>query len=345
MIAVLLLCFSCSSFGALLFDCDKAPLVPEDRRVDKERLRVAHWNVEWLFLQGWSKRWSSAEEAWEHLEAVAMEIRRLSPDVINLAEVEDCGVLKTLVERIGDETYKGYLVKGTDTATGQNVALLTRVDPVVDMKRTAARVSVPVEGNTCGCTKCSPTTTAVSKHYYTTIQPTNYGKVHLIGSHLIAFPDVPDRCVQREGQSLVLQGLIRDLLKQDPKAHFVSFGDLNDYDGAVLDVANSKPISRSLAFLKDIIQEAAFPGDELINVAQNVAQVDRYTAYYNPDSGVCKPANKASTSIDHILISPSLQREHTITKFDTSLFPPPCAQHARPYSDHWPVMVEFDKTP
>lgn len=110
-------------------------------------------------------------------------------------------------------------------------------------------------------------------------------------------------------------------------------------DGVVLDVANSRPISRSLSFLKDIVKEQE--GDELINIAQNIAQEHRYTAYYNPNGGTCKPAKSSSTSIDHVLISPSLQTEHSITKFDTGLFPPPCAQQ-RPYSDHWPLVIDFD---
>ena len=95
----------------LRFDCSAAPSSPQDRRVDKTTLRIAHWNVEWLFLTKYEKRWGTLAEAEKHLKDVAEILKRMDADVIHLAEVEDCGVLEKLVAAIGDPTYKYYMVR------------------------------------------------------------------------------------------------------------------------------------------------------------------------------------------------------------------------------------------
>jgi hypothetical protein len=46
--------------------------------------------------------------------------------------------------------YKSYLRKGTDTYTGQNVGLLTRVDPVEDLWRSSNTAPYPISGSQCG---------------------------------------------------------------------------------------------------------------------------------------------------------------------------------------------------
>ena len=46
---------------------------------------------------------------------------------------------------IGEEFgYRAYLVNGKDTSTGQNVGLLTRIDPADDVRRTEARADFPL---------------------------------------------------------------------------------------------------------------------------------------------------------------------------------------------------------
>ena len=50
---------------------------------------------------------------------------------------------------LGDATYRGFLKKGTDYNTGQDVALLTRVDPQSDLRRTADTAPFPSEGSQC----------------------------------------------------------------------------------------------------------------------------------------------------------------------------------------------------
>ena len=62
-------------------------------------------------------------------------MKDMNVDIINVVEVQNCAVLKLLIEFIGDDSYLPYLVKGTDTGTGQNVGLITRVDPIIDLQR------------------------------------------------------------------------------------------------------------------------------------------------------------------------------------------------------------------
>ena len=93
----------------------------------------------------------------------------LKPDIVSLEEVEDCAILQRLADALaarGQKGYVPYMVKGTDTSTGQNVGLLTKVDPVADLSRTEARAAFPVEGNQCGYSG-SGGTYGVSKHYRT----------------------------------------------------------------------------------------------------------------------------------------------------------------------------------
>ncbi len=152
---------------------------PVDRRVDKSTLSVATFNAEWLFVQNYKKRWSSEQEARDHLKGIAGVLKKLNADVVNLAEVEDCGVLRILIEEIGGKAsgYVPYLIRGTDTSTGQNVALITRVDPFVNMQRTEAREKFPVSDTHCNCNEssCGFGTSGVSKHYWTAIEAENFG--------------------------------------------------------------------------------------------------------------------------------------------------------------------------
>ena len=46
--------------------------------------------------------------------------------------------------------YRAYLVPGTDHMTGQNVGILSRIDPSRDLRRIESRKLYPVPGSTCG---------------------------------------------------------------------------------------------------------------------------------------------------------------------------------------------------
>eukprot|EP00026_Physarum_polycephalum_P013575 Phypoly_transcript_13992.p1 GENE.Phypoly_transcript_13992~~Phypoly_transcript_13992.p1 ORF type:complete len:126 (+),score=9.27 Phypoly_transcript_13992:156-533(+) len=73
----------------------------------------------------------------------------MGKDILNVAEVQDCHVLTILNEKLKGMNYLPYLLLGTDTHTGQNVGLLTRIDPSTDILRTGASVPYPIPSSTC----------------------------------------------------------------------------------------------------------------------------------------------------------------------------------------------------
>ncbi len=315
--------------ASIVFDCGRVPTAPGDRRNNKSRVVVAHWNVEWLFADRWERRWQSAEEAQQHLFAVADAIAaHPEVDIWHLAEVEDCAVLRQVAR--ADPTLAAFLVRGTDSATGQQVGILSRVDPVA-LFRSDARARYPVAGTMCGSSRSG--TSGVSKHLVAHFRPSVFPAFSLIGAHLLAHPSDPDRCVQREAQATVLQSLIQKELAHT--AHVAVVGDFNDYDSVIMDARSSKSISQTLALMKDAIQE--LPGDELHNAAMHVNQSLRYTSYRNEEN-LCAPPQHSSTAIDHILLSTSLARLVTDVRFGTRAFDAPC-RSSRMFSDHWPVFV------
>ena len=98
------------------------------------------------------------------------------------------------------------MLQGADTFTGQNVALLTRVDPLVDLQRTEARVEYPVEGSTCfGSSTIStdkPTpkkAKGVSKHFFTRFAVAGLARpITMVALHFLARPDDPRRRARRK---------------------------------------------------------------------------------------------------------------------------------------------------
>lgn len=64
------------------------------------------------------------------MEAVAEVILRDNPDIVNLVEVEGIDALNRFNQGfLEGQAYTAHLIKGKDSATGQDVALLTRIDP------------------------------------------------------------------------------------------------------------------------------------------------------------------------------------------------------------------------
>ena len=62
--------------------------------------------------------------------------------------MESCDVLTRVNEQIDEgQRYTPYLKGGTDSATGQNVGLLTRMDPSEGLQRSDAYADYPVEGS------------------------------------------------------------------------------------------------------------------------------------------------------------------------------------------------------
>lgn len=55
--------------------------------------------------------------------------------------------------------YRVFFTQGGDSVTGQDVILLSRVDPVARVARTDERANFPISGSQCGYTGESARTT------------------------------------------------------------------------------------------------------------------------------------------------------------------------------------------
>ena len=328
--------FSFLSSSCVLSDTE-CPFVNSigDRRSDKTKLRLVQYNVEWLFIDYYSSAncpgdgcsWKNQSHANTHMSYISNVIKELNPDLINFCEVEGCDELNILKEKL-DNSYTPYLLKGTDSSTGQNVGMLTRIDPIQTLYRTDIRYDYPIYGSTCGYTGYG--STGVSKHYITEFQLNNMN-VALISAHLIAIPTDPSRCAQREGQASVLQTIVSDYIFKGFEV--ILLGDFNDFDGEVLDVNNNKPISHVL----DILKGNYYGQYKLFSVADTVIQSERYSDWYDSDNNCNTQSGKDYSMIDHILVTSGIKK-HILNVFFYHEYPEYCGKYN---SDHYPIVVDF----
>jgi len=328
-------------FSNLVFSDTECPDVStiEDRRHNKNTLRLVQYNVEWLFVDyyepmncpGSGCTWHSTNDALTHLDYVVATIKELNPDILNLCEVEGCDELNMLVSNLNN-SYKSYLKKGTDTATGQNVGLLTKIDPLINLYRSEEKIAYPIKETKCGNATISGTE-GVSKHYITEYKLSDYN-IALIGIHLLAIPTDPNRCVEREAQAQVIQNVIYDYVKKGYE--IIVMGDMNDYDNEVLDVKSDKPTSRVLQFLKGL------DGDkkgqyQLTNAAYRLQQKERYSDWYDSDNNCATDSINDISMIDHILVTPNIDKKIT-NMYIYHGYKEYCGKWT---SDHWPVVVDL----
>ena len=331
-----------SLFAGIVFSDSECPVVTSvgDRRSNKSKLRLVQYNVEWLFIDYYSNMdcpgngctWKNTTEAETHLSYVSKVIHDLNPDIINFCEIEGCDELNMLKTSLDDTTYMPYLKQGTDTSTGQNVGMLTRVDPVVSLYRTEDRYDYPIYGSTCGYTGTG--STGVSKHYITEFKLSNMN-IALIGAHFVAYPTDSSRCAQREGQASVLQSVIANYVSKGYEV--IVIGDLNDFDGVVLDVNSNKPTSQVLNILKGDFGE--YKGKyELISAAENVQQSERYSDWYDSDNNCNTASNKDYSMIDHVLVTSGIKNKISDVYFYHG-YPEFCGSYN---SDHYPVVIDLN---
>lgn len=332
-----------SLFASRVFSDTECPNVlsdlPGDRRKDKSKMRIVQYNVEWLFIDynsaancpGYGCTWVNQSEAETHMDYVTQVVSDLQPDLINFCEVEGCDELNILKDKL-DGSYMSYLKKGTDSATGQNVGFLSRIDPVISVYRTDMRYNYPISGSKCGYTGTT-TSTGVSKHY---ISEFEFGgmQVAIIAAHLIAIPTESSRCAQREGQASILQEVIMGYVKEDYEV--IMMGDFNDYDAEVLDINNDKPKSQVLDILKGITGDYAGKY-ELHSVAETITQDQRYSDWYNSDSNCNTDSFRDFSMIDHILVTDSI-RKNIFNTFIYHGYGEYCGKYD---SDHFPVVIDL----
>jgi len=354
-----------------LWNCYSAPESPGDRRPNPDILTVVQYNVEWLFYGDGSSNcpgtgctWENQTIALAHIETIANELAGINADIINLAEVEDCFVLQTLVNQpaLKDLGYNYYLVRGGDTSTNQNVGLLTKVDPIEDLTRTDNKVEYPIEGTQCGGFYSG--TYGCTKHYITRFK-VGYSSIVMLGLHLIAFPDDEERCTKREASAVVLQDFLQSYINPDDE--IIVLGDFNDYDGSFLDAAGDVPTSRAVRFMKnyqnvykseddndnrsDGVLKLKLRGDDdttvnddydsysLTNVNSLIEEQSlRYSDWYDQNNDCFDSGTNEHSLIDHMLVSPGLL---SMLYNNTILhnYEPSCYNTN---SDHWPVIAHFN---
>jgi exonuclease III len=275
--------------------------------------------------------WKNQTEAQQHMDIIAKRIKEVNPDIINFCEVEGCDELNILKDKL-DGTYQPYLKKGTDSSTGQNVGMLTRVDPLISLYRSELKYNYPVQGSVCGYTG-NGGSSGVSKHYITEYK-FNGINIAFISAHLLAIPTDPQRCAQREAQASVLQSVIFDFISKDYE--IIMLGDFNDYDAEVLDVNGNKPTSTVLDILKGL--KGDFVGKyELFSAAETIQQNERYSDWWDSDNN-CNTASSLDYSmIDHILVTDKI-RKNIINTFIYHGYSEFCGKYD---SDHYPVVVDL----
>jgi exonuclease III len=329
-------------FAVSVFSDTECPVISSfgDRRKDKNSLRLVQYNVEWLFIDYYANAdcpgngcsWHTLEDAETHMSYVTNVLKELNPDIINFCEIEGCDELNMLKDQLDSSLYNSYLKKGTDTATGQNVGMLTRIDPLTNLYRSEEKISYPIANSQCGSTTASGTA-GVSKHYITEF---NFGNMNvaLISAHLLAFPTDPARCVQREAQAQVLQNIVSSYIEKDYE--IILLGDMNDFDAEVADINSCKPISRTLDIMKGL------DGQEkgtytLTNVAYRMDQQDRYSDWWDSDNNCNTTSQKDYSMIDHVLVTPNIDKQ-IINVYMYHGYKEYCGKMN---SDHYPVVIDF----
>jgi exonuclease III len=307
------------SRGPVTEPTDLGPFVAEPPSFRTEGLRIATFNVEFLFdgvePEGQASfPWKGdPEAARNHRQGVARIIRALDADVVMLQEVENLEVLEMMIaESLSDMGYRAYYVPGRDQFTRQDVGMLARV-PVDTVGRTDERARVGTTRQEYG----------VSKNMWARV---NLGGIPttLINIHFLARPDDAERKPQREAQAEV----IRQIADREYALgrEVIVLGDFNDFDDLIPDRRNSTPITSVVATIK-----SAGPG--LRNVMAEVPQHQRFTNFWDRNRNDRVEEGEMS-AIDHILLPPrfySLLREVQYVHGHDPTFGP----------DHFPIVVTF----
>lgn len=306
-----------------------------DRRENKNNLRIMQYNVEWLFLDyykaadcpGDGCTWKNESHAKEHLLEVANVINKFNPDIINLCEVEGCDELNSLKDQLILNTYESFMVKGTDTATGQNVGMISKINPISELYRNNDRYEYPIDGTKCTNTKTG--TEGISKHFVSEFVINDINIV-MISLHLLAFPSRQDRCVEREAQAKVAEEIIQSYVERNYE--IIVIGDFNDYDPDILDLNNDVPISQVI----DIIKGNHNDKYTLYNVNELVDQKYRYSNWWDKNNN-CYSTSDELVLIDHIFLSKGL-----FDKVSTvSLYHGYYEDCEKIDSDHFPIILDI----
>eukprot|EP00892_Ulva_mutabilis_P010898 jgi/Ulvmu1/8180/UM040_0077.1 len=338
------------------------PSVRGDRRTDLQTLRLATYNLEFLFdgvEDSRVSRWlGDPAGAQEHVERIAQFIATWAPDVVALVEVEGCRSLAALAAALralprgaggaardpasDADTLSGLLLQGTDSFTEQDIALLSTVDPSSELTRVDERMDYPLQGSGCGFD--GQRNTGVSKHAVARWDGLRLGgatvNLAVIGVHFKAIPTDPRSCAQREAQAALMRREVQALSAAGYEVALV--GDVNDFSADPPDAAGSQPTSRVLEILAGTA--AGFEGGPVLrNVMEFVPQPDRITSWFdrNDDGDDDGLPGRENSAIDHALLSPGLWGRVADVLFIRDA---PLAADGGALSDHWPIVITLAAT-
>lgn len=300
------------------------PAGADDRRRDKTRLKVATFNAEFLWdgrapEQGDSDfPWKgSPQKAEAHMAELAKVVRALDADLLNLVEVENLAALELFNEKfLAGMGYAAYLDEGIDTATGQDVALLTRID-----------LSSFGRDNRMG--RSGGKKKSVSKNYVAKLVAGGE-KLSVIGLHLIAKPSDARRREEREAQADAIRSMALEQAGQGRQV--IVLGDFNDLDGEVSDPRAERPISRVLQMIRAM--DPATTLDDLLNVARGIPAEKRFTTFVDRNGNGRADGPRELSLIDHILVSRALDTK----VLGVDIRQPALADLER-VSDHFPIAI------
>ena len=321
-------------------ECPYAPNIPNDRRSNKDELKIVSYNAEWLFLDDDRSmgslecpgecQWNNKSHALRHFNVTARYLSNIDADIIVLIEVSDCWTCQMLIGNMTQsDQYRGYLIKGKDMFTGQNICLITKIDPVSNLTRSNARHKYPITNSKCGYND-EPVSYGVSKHVKATFHIDGFGKnIDIYGIHLLSQPTNPKNCAKREAQAMVLSDMIRDSVNND---HYVIIaGDYNDYDDIIKDRNNNVPTSQ----VTKIIRESG----DLMNVASMIHnQSKRWTSWWNYYNDCSYRMDMDISMIDMIYVSKDIYNKIIHVTIDHSYING-CDNI---YSDHYPIIMTLN---
>jgi len=296
-----------------------------DRRTDKNQLVVMTYNGEFLW-DGRSPEEGQVNFAWKgdpakadaHMALVADVIKQSDPDIVNMVEVESLAALQHFNQaHLAGMGYVAYLTKGKDTFTGQDVGILTKIDPEGGAVHRDARKG-----------KYGTIEKSVSKNQYAKFI-VGSDKIALVGVHYLSRPTDTARISQRNAQASATHTVVSELQAQGYE--IILTGDFNDYAYTVDDIQANKPISIVLKSLSEMGQGSA---DDLTNVLAYVPPSSRYTSHYDKDRDGKIDGRKELSAIDHMLVSKGLVKYMTDVDIDHSLDP-------TKVSDHYPIIATF----
>ena len=286
------------------------------------------------------------------MSTIASALESLDGDIVILPEVQDCCVVDYWYTNYFSDSMKSkynyYLQRGTDYYTGQNLLLLTKIDPIGNVYRTSNTDTYPQSDSTCSGTY-GETYQSVSKNVIANFSTStgddnyvieNFDGFVLFGLHLLAQPTNSDRCGKREAQATTISGIIRGMIdntNEDTSNEFIIMGDLNDWDKKWPDKNSDTPITSVLRYLKESTNYGYYSGN-LTNTAQYINQTWRYTHWpqslYDESKGCYSWSKSYTSQYDYILLSEKLSKMIDKVTIGWGY----CGVY---YSDHLPLIVDL----